>query len=162
MFEIIVICTGNICRSPMAAGLLKHLLPADLKAHVNVGSAGTHALVGHPPAAHATATMARLGIDISGHKARQVSRELARRTDLMLVMEMHHLEFLRRLLSRHRAKAALLTRFHPAAQDPEITDPYGAPLAAYEACLQTIRPCVEGLIHKLTHEVPPGQFRGVD
>jgi len=84
MFEILMVCTGNICRSPMAAGLLRHMLPTDLENRIQVISAGTHAMHGHQAAPFAVQAMARQGIDISGHRARMIDRTLVRRASLIL------------------------------------------------------------------------------
>ena len=62
MNEILMICTGNICRSPMAEGLLRHLLPPQAQAQITVRSAGTHGLHGHQAEPNAIAAMAQWGI----------------------------------------------------------------------------------------------------
>lgn len=80
--QILVVCIGNICRSPMAEGLLKQALP-DLR----VTSAGLGALVGHPADPLAQALMSGAGIDISAHRARQITDAIARDADLILVMD---------------------------------------------------------------------------
>ena len=148
MFDILMICTGNICRSPMAEGLLRHMLPATLKPHVRVSSAGTYAMHGNRPAPHAITVMARLGIDISAHRARMVSRELIRQSDLSLVMERNHLKMLRNMLLFNKANAKLLTAFSPDSgqTDMDVDDPYGGPIEMYQASLDTLRPALEGLI----------------
>ena len=155
MFEILMICTGNICRSPMAEGLLRHLLPPPLESQVRVSSAGTYAMHGNQPAPHAVTTMARLGIDISAHRARMVSRELLRRTDLSLVMERGHLNTLRTMLLFGKSNIKMLTAFAPGENEPDVADPYGGPLEMYEQSLIAIRPAVEGVIDWLLKRLEP-------
>jgi protein-tyrosine phosphatase len=149
MFEILMVCTGNICRSPMAAGLLRHLMPPDLNSRIQVVSAGTHALHGHQAAPHAVAAMARYGIDIKAHRARMIDRTLVRRAGLILTMEHQHLTAVRRMLLWSKSHAKLLTDFGPAIEGSEIPDPYGGPLESYLLCYQMMRPCIEDLVEEL-------------
>ena len=152
MFDILMVCTGNICRSPMAEGLLRHLLPPSLKTAVRVSSAGTYAMHGNQPAPHAVSAMAQLGIDISTHRARMVSRELVRNADLSLAMEMSHLNALQNMLMFNRSRVKMLTAFSPGPEQPDVEDPYGGPLEMYQASLLAIRPAVEGLIDWLLQQ----------
>ena len=130
----------------MAEGLLSHYLPADLKARINVSSAGTHALHGHQAHEHAVETMARMGIDISGHRARQIDRDLARDSDLILVMEAAHGRFVKRLLGWGASKPRMISEFDPQTPLQDIQDPYGEPLDAYQDCIRTLRPCIKGVL----------------
>ncbi len=82
MNSILVVCEGNICRSPMGKGLLQRALP-----HARVASGGLGALVGSPADEIAVRLMAERGIDISGHRALQVSRDMCLRADLVLTMD---------------------------------------------------------------------------
>jgi protein-tyrosine-phosphatase len=155
-FEILLVCTGNICRSPMAEGLLKHLLPAHLKQRVRVSSAGTHALHGNQAAPNAVRVMAGEGIDIRAHRARLVSREIVGGADLTLAMEMGQVKALRNLLLWKKDQVRLLSAFDPqndSLDAPQIEDPYGGDLPEYQACFRILRPCIDGLIDWLkTHE----------
>lgn len=160
VFEILVVCTGNICRSPMAEGLLHHRLPPALRGRVAVGSAGTNALHGHQAEPYAVQTMARHGIDIRPHRARQLTIDLAKRADLILAMERTHVAAAQKMLLWHKSHAQLLTRFDPAANAIEVRDPYGEPLEAYEACFQTLEPCIDGVIAHLTTRFPAGADQG--
>lgn len=148
-FEVLMVCTGNICRSPMAAGLLRHRMPPALQGRVLVGSAGTHALHGHQAELLAVQTMAQIGIDIRDHRARHITREMARRADLILTMEQAQLLTVHQLLGWSKDSAHLLMNFNPLALGPEVDDPYGGPLAVYQACLQTLEPCIEGVVAHL-------------
>jgi protein-tyrosine phosphatase len=90
MFDrVLTVCVGNICRSPMAEALLRERLRARNPAAV-VESAGIAALVGKPADPIAVALMSERGLDLSGHRARQLTPELARRFELVLVMEAGH------------------------------------------------------------------------
>ncbi len=87
MFErILVVCTGNICRSPMAAALLGHNLASHNPA-VEVQSAGLAALVGYPADSLAQELLWERGIDLSDHRARQLTAAMIMDADLVLAME---------------------------------------------------------------------------
>lgn len=147
--RVIVVCTGNICRSPMAAGLLAHQLSGDLGSAIEVASAGTNALQGYPAQDHALEIMARIGIDISGHRGRQLTREMARSADLILAMEMAHLWFIQRWREIPQETLRLLLEFDPKAKFRQVADPYGGPLSGYQTCLETLRPAIAGIVHVL-------------
>jgi protein-tyrosine phosphatase len=80
--RVLVVCIGNICRSPMAEGLIRQALP-----ELEVSSAGLAALVGHGADPIAVEIMADAGIDISTHRACMLTDQLAREADLILVMD---------------------------------------------------------------------------
>lgn len=110
-----------------------------------VTSAGTHALQGYEAHEHAIEAMSRLGIDIQGHRARQLTRKLARSADLILTMETAHLKMVKQTLGWGQAKPQLLLEFDHQSTETEVHDPYREPFAAYEACVQTLRPCIKGI-----------------
>lgn len=83
-----MVCVGNICRSPMAEALVAHRLAG--MPGVATASAGISALVGRPADGLAQELMAARGLDLSGHRARQLTPELATSFDLILVMEDGH------------------------------------------------------------------------
>jgi len=146
MYKILVVCTGNICRSPMAAGLLHHYLPNYLKTRVEVTSAGTHALHGNQAAEHALTAMDEIGVDIHPHRARQVTKVMARESDLILTMEATHATVVKRLIGWRQNRPRLISEFNPQTSAHDIQDPYGRPLKAYEECIRTLRPCIKGVI----------------
>ena len=158
MFNILIICTGNICRSPMAAGMLKAALPEELKTRIAVSSAGIQALQGHRAADHAVETMARRGIDIKGHRARQVTGEMIRTADLILTMEKAQLSQLRRLVMFGRPDTRMISEFGPLTGNPDIADPYGGTLEEYLSCAQALEPCTQGLVHWLSEAVNCKKF----
>jgi protein-tyrosine phosphatase len=156
MFQILFVCTGNICRSPMAEGLLKGRMPLDLIDRVAISSAGTHAVVGRPAEDKAREVMAMKGFHIDQHRARQVTREMIKQADLLLVMEKGHLKEIRRLQGWGKSPARLIGEFGLPSGQQEIYDPYGEPLPRYEACYARLRPCVDGIIEWLNKTLAPG------
>ncbi len=146
MFNVLTVCTGNICRSPMAAGMLAHYLPPDLSQRITVTSAGTHGIHGHQAEPYAIEAMTELGIDIRGHRARRIDRAMARSADLILTMTGDHSYAVKRLLKWRQNPPRRISEFNPQATTHDIEDPYGEPLEAYQNCVRTLRPCVKGVI----------------
>ena len=113
---ILVVCTGNICRSPIGEHLLRGLLSNKI-----VDSAGTNALVGHAADPSASKIASRHGLCLDGHKGKQFTSSLGRRYDLILVMEKSHIDHIGRIAPEVRGKTML---FGYWLGNREIPDPY--------------------------------------
>jgi protein-tyrosine phosphatase len=130
--SILVVCAGNICRSPTGEYLLKDkLADSDIK----VSSAGLTALVGKGAEATATSIALTNNIDMSEHKGRQLSTSLIAENDLILVMEERHLTDLLGQYPQARGKTFLLGKW---IGDKEIPDPYRKSKEAFEHVYQLI------------------------
>ncbi|HGF5593845.1 TPA: protein tyrosine phosphatase [Klebsiella quasipneumoniae subsp. similipneumoniae] len=121
--SILVVCIGNICRSPTAERLLKQALP-----HKTISSAGISALAGHAADDTATAVADQNGVSLEGHVARQLTRELCQQHDLILVMEQKHIDAVTRIAPEVRGKTMLYG--HWIKRD--IPDPYRQSREAFE------------------------------
>lgn len=130
--NVLVVCVGNICRSPMAEAILRDALKDD--AGITISSAGVGALVGHPADEHALALMKERGLDISGHEARQLTPELINDNDLILVLESGHKRVIDSNEPSARGKVYRLGEW----QNQDIPDPYRKPRAAFEQALALI------------------------
>lgn len=105
------VCTGNLCRSPMAEALLKQKVTGWLKKRLRVISSGTHALEGMPSTLRGQTAAARFGVDLSHHRSQPVTRWLTGHSDLILVMERSHLEAIRRLDPQAAGRTFLLKEY---------------------------------------------------
>lgn len=150
MPKILFVCTANICRSPLAEGMLRAALIArGAPASFSVDSCGTQALVGQAPAPHSIAVAASYGADISQHLARELDTADFQRFDWMFAMDYGHLDFLNAVQpAGARARISLL----PMADGRdllEIGDPYGGPKRDYERAGRLIAGAIEVLLPRL-------------
>lgn len=122
--SILVVCTGNICRSPIGERLLRQQLP-----DAQVTSAGIFGLEGRPADAAAKAVALRHGVSLEGHVARRVTRFLLQKSDLILVMEPEHLRFIASVAPENRGKSLLFGQW---LETKDIPDPYRKSREAFE------------------------------
>ncbi|HBR1743697.1 TPA: protein tyrosine phosphatase [Klebsiella pneumoniae] len=131
MFDsILVVCTGNICRSPIGERFMRQLLPNKI-----IDSAGTGALVGHSADNSAIRIAEKHGVSLAGHKGRQFTSALGRQYDLILVMEKYHLEQIGRITPEARGKTMLFGQW---INQKEIPDPFRKSDEAFASVYQLI------------------------
>jgi len=145
--SILVLCEGNHCRSPIAAGLLAHLLGPGHR----VESAGLAAREGCPPHPEAVRLMAALGIDISGHAGRTLTPGMALAADLILVMDRAQKDWCEGLVPSARGRVFLLGHWQ-TPEPVEIADPFGQPREGFLAAFEAIRHGVSGWLPHLSSE----------
>ncbi len=130
--RVLVVCTANQCRSPMAEGLIRARLEAGgLADRVQVGSAGTWARDGVPATPHAVRVMQTRGVDIGGHRSREISEAVVGGADLILVMTEGHDQAISTEFPAARPRLMLFSALAGGKWD--IADPVGGPLEEYEA-----------------------------
>jgi protein-tyrosine phosphatase len=127
---ILFVCTANICRSPMAAAIMRQRIAAlGLDPQVQVISAGIWAEEGYGASTNAITTLAARGVDLTEHRSQAMTTSLLAQADIVLVMEEAHRRSLFYLAPQYLSKVYLLTEMSGRHEDVE--DPYGRPLAAY-------------------------------
>jgi protein-tyrosine phosphatase len=152
-WRVLMVCHGNICRSPIAEGVLRAMLrKADLHRLVHVESAGTHGYhTGEPPDPRAIRIAASTGYDIAGQRARPVVQEDFRRFDWMLAMDADNLDW----LLRHAPQAAqvriepLLAQARPALPERWVPDPYFGSEAGFERVIDLVQAGCSGWVQAL-------------
>jgi protein-tyrosine-phosphatase len=142
MKTILFVCTGNICRSPMAMGLLREKLrKAGLEGEYKVHSAGVWGLESQPPSLHARQMMAQRGIDISDHRSHDLTSQDVEEADLILTMERGQAEAISLESPPHAHKVHLLSEL--IGRHYDIRDPYGGLLREYHQCAAEIERIIE-------------------
>ena len=144
--QILFVCLGNICRSPMAEGLFRHVAQSrNLEVFVDsAGTGGWH--VGDAPDPRGQATMRAHGIDTSGQQARQVSEQDFDVFDLVIAMDRRNHDSLTRLAGPARAnKVKLFLEFAPGLGETEVPDPYYSGEDGFEHVYTLLHHASEGL-----------------
>lgn len=151
--RVLMVCSGNICRSPTAEAVLRaRLQAAGLEGAVQVDSAGTHDFHrGSTPDPRAIARAAARGYDLQGLRARPLLADDFHRFDLLLGMDRGHLGVMARRCPPERlARLGLLMGYAPGlAQEDEVPDPYYGSLAGFDHVLDLVEPACDGLLAAL-------------
>lgn len=150
MKSILFVCLGNICRSPMAEGVFRHVA-AGRGLNVTVDSAGTGSWhVGNPPDDRAQRAAADRGIDISGLRARQVSSDDFDRFDLVIAMDDANVAtLLRTAPGDAQNRIRLFLEFAPGLTVREVPDPYYGGADGFDHVLDLIEAAAGGLAHHI-------------
>ncbi len=146
-FEILFVCTGNTCRSPVAEGILKKMMKDHGKGWVKVSSAGISSLENLPATPFAIQVSKDKNVDLSRHRSRQLTKKLLEESGLILVMSQEHLDFIKQVDESSSSKAFLLKLFPKSRLGSNgdrdrgvlfIKDPVGGNLADYERSFKEI------------------------
>lgn len=150
--RLLMVCTGNICRSPMAEAVLRQRLQRDgLAKVVAVDSAGTHGFhKGSPIDPRAASQAALRGYTLDGLRSRPVVPEDFSRFDLLLAMDRDNLATLRtRCPPEAQHRLQLLMAHAPQARTDEVPDPYYGALSGFDLALDLIEPACDGLLSEV-------------
>lgn len=153
---MLFVCTGNICRSPTAEGVFRHLVnKAGLSGQVLCESAGTHDYhVGEAPDPRTQRAAAKRGYDLCDLRARQVRRQDFDEYDYVLAMDEGHLRLLERLCPpQHANKLKLFMEFGPEPAVRDVPDPYYGGVSGFERVIDLVEQAAQGLLDHLKDRV---------
>src|SRR5438552_3194009 len=156
MKNILFVCTGNICRSPMAEGIFR--LATQGRGNYRVFSAGLGAAEGQPPSPYAVQAVRELGIDISNLRSRPVTPELVRQADYIIGMTHHHIDTVMLTFPEAAEKTFLLREFDETLDlfEKDISDPIGGSYEVYLNCRDQIEQGIASLLHFIEQGETPG------
>ena len=158
MKRILLVCTGNICRSPLAAALLQRALAERGAEGIEVSSAGTGAWDGAPVSEGAYLVGLEQGLDLSAHRARLLTRDLAEHSDLILTMARHHRARVDELGGGGRV-FVFGEYAGRSGENAEVSDPFGGDLNVYRDTCVELAALVTSAVDRIVTEAGRGDQR---
>lgn len=149
MINVLFVCMGNICRSPLAHGLFEDLVNKEgFSDRIKVDSAGTHAYhVGEPPDPRSVQTAQRHGIDLSTQRARRVALHDFEKFDFILAMDRDNYRILiNSAPAEHQHKIRLFLEFAPQRSEEEVPDPYYGGPDGFDRVYEMVEAAASGLM----------------
>lgn len=160
--SVLVVCTGNICRSPTGEGVLRHQAKArGLGDRIHVASAGTHDYhVGEPPDSRTLKHAAKRGYDFSAQRAAQVTKQDFQDFDYILAMDRTHLRILRSMQPPgSKAKLGLFLEASGQWKGEDVPDPYYGGAAGFEQVLDMVEEAAARWLDRIEAELDPDSFK---
>lgn len=143
--NVLIVCTGNTCRSPMGEGILKSMIKNG--DNINVLSAGVFAADGERASKNAVIALSDMNIDISGHVSHSVNSDVVDEADLILTMTNSHKSALLTMYPEAQGKTYTVCEY--AGINGEIADPYGQSLDVYKSCAEMLYKVFEIVYEKI-------------
>jgi protein-tyrosine phosphatase len=142
--NILIVCTGNICRSPLAEALLRERTAGK---DFQISSAGTGAMVGWPADPPAVEVGQTYGLDLSAHRARQLTQPLLIASELVLTLDQSHSDWINQRYPQFRGRVHKILKWQ---KNLDVDDPYQRPQAAFIKAYQDIELGISDWLKKLS------------
>ena len=150
--NILFLCTGNLCRSPMAEALLKKFASRDGRRDLHARSAGTHAFAGSKSPAEAQQVASSVGLDLISHVAQPLALDLVEWADQIAVMSPEHADFIEMNYPEAIDKVVELVKYRPGGRAGDtIKDPYGMKLFHYRQYFGELMEALQGYYAQLNN-----------
>lgn len=159
--SVLIVCTGNICRSPTGEGVMRHFArERGLADQVRIASAGTHDYhVGEPPDPRTVKHASTRGYDLSAQRARQVMNEHFHEYDYILAMDRGHLRILASLAPvGAKARLGLFLEASARWKGEDVPDPYYGGVDEFERVLDMVEEAAERWLDRIEGEIDPSSF----
>ena len=147
--NILFVCSGNTCRSPLAEALAKKIATTRGMKDMNVSSAGTNAWDNVPATDEALLVGMEREVDLTGHRARKLTQAIVSEADLIFVMTPGHLEQVKQLGGR--GKVHVIDEYASGTVNGGISDPYGGNLEAYRGTADTLEEEIGKIFDRLSN-----------
>ena len=152
--QVLFVCTGNTCRSPMAEALLRAALPEG--SGWRVASAGTDTVDGFGASSYALDAMAERGLDLQPHRSQLLTDKLVSLSAVIVTMTQHHAQLVGTWFSGCRDRIHLMRSFDPdAPRQSDVCDPFGGTMADYRDCCALLQKSIPGLLRFLDEHGKP-------
>lgn len=149
--NILFVCTGNTCRSPMCEGFFRKLVRDAKTTDLHCQSAGISACAGAPASPNAEEVMKTFGVDLSGHRAAALSARLVAEADRIVAMTESHRRAILAQYPDAGKKLFLLNEFHSDPSVPrDVADPFGGNAEVYRKCFGEMKGALENLFLDLS------------
>ncbi|MBX7210995.1 MAG: low molecular weight protein arginine phosphatase [Verrucomicrobiaceae bacterium] len=157
MKNVLFVCTGNICRSPMAEALFREMVKG--RADYRVGSAGVSAMPGQPASAHTANILREKGVDLSAFRSRPLTLDLMEKATHIFAMAAHHLEAIEMDFPQAAGKAYLVSEFcaEDALRDQDVPDPIGMGRAAYDETREMLDKMLPSVLSYIEQTFPKNE-----
>ena len=142
--NVLFVCTGNTCRSPMAEGYFSELCRKANRSDIEVASAGTYAVDGVPPSQQSIAVLRDYGVDITHYTSSMLTREMLDNAALIIVMTASHKQLICEAVPEAADKIRLLLEFKED-NFSDVNDPYGGSKSVYSYCFEEMKPALDNL-----------------